>query len=179
VNPQPISATAPQSLQSSDTESAESGGEFAAMTLSAPVASSPTEDSSTEPAAAETAAAGAPDDPLRERMAALIETWFEGGANVGQLSLSHFDESRRSALSDDPGDGADLRNAMQWHLGAGRLHAYLQLADDAGLSADASILRALANPLGSMSAPDVDGLPSIAGSELRPLKGLTEGFAKL
>ena len=158
------------SLATTDTATIVAPDSGAAPAPSTSIASAPAE---TTPAARP-----APRDPLADKLQSLIADWFAQAKDNGP-SLSHYADIRQGVLrgaSKQANDGA-LLNALQWSALGGNLARHLEHYDDAGLDFGGAWLRAAAGM--SFGASDALGLPLPAGQELKQLKGLSEGLAKL
>jgi Ca2+-binding RTX toxin-like protein len=122
------------------------------------------------------------EDPLSEKLEELIDSWF-ADATAGTLRLSHFEEIGNGVIANSASQikGSALDNAVRWSLLPGRLVLHLAQYGDVGQD--------LSGPLSDVSISFADtgifagsggvGLGPARGQELKPLEGLSEGFANL
>jgi len=148
-----------------------------APTTDAPLANS---DGSQSTASAASASSNVPRDPPQDQLQALIASWFAQAGENGP-SLSHYADIQEGVLRDAPAqaDDAAQRNAAQWSSLNAYLAQHRHQYDDVGLDLAGAWLRDAGGLMVGALASGSVGLALPPGQELKVLKGLSEGLAKL
>jgi Ca2+-binding RTX toxin-like protein len=185
VNPQSIDATAPQSLSlapastqtgASDAETMDAG----TFSLAAATTTFTSDNSQWSETMQQESVNVRPEGPVTDLVAqqtqALIDRWFERAEERQVVKLSQLEEVSQGVLGKTPSGPAPERIAEQWSRGARSLPVHF--AEYADVGTEGGFMLAVPVVASQRAAQGI-GLARETGTNLKPLEGLSEGFALL